>query len=88
MNIYRLLEERFDRRLKIMKSCFDQQEKKLNELIEMRGISQRLASLEHDARKSRLAMKADVQVDTKTRERTEGAATAVQVMHGDICSTN
>ena len=33
--IYRLFEERLDRKMKIMKSCFDQHEKKLNELIEM-----------------------------------------------------
>ena len=39
-DVYRLFEESFDRRLKIMKSCFDQQEKKLNELVEMRGTSQ------------------------------------------------
>ena len=32
-------------------------------------------------------MKADEQADNKTRERTEGAATAVQAMHGDSCST-
>ena len=70
-----------------MKTCFDQQEK-LNELIEMRGTSDRLASLEHDARQPCLAMEADVQSDTKTRERTEGAATAVQAMHGDSCSAN
>ena len=29
-----------------------------------------------------------MQVDTKTRERTEGAATAVQAMYGDSCSAN
>ena len=33
-------------------------------------------------------MEADGQADTKTRERTEGAATAVQAMHGDSCFTN
>ena len=50
-----------------------------------RGTSQRLANLEHDARQPRLAMKADGQADTKTRERTEGTATAVQAMYGDRC---
>ena len=49
----------------------------------MRETDQRLASLEHDARQLRLPMKEDEQVDTKTRERTEGAATTVQAMHGD-----
>ena len=44
---------------------------------DLREIHQRLASLEHDARQPRPAMEADVQADTKTRERTEGAAKAV-----------
>ena len=47
-----------------------------------------LASLEQDARQPRLAMEADGPADTKTRERTESAATAVQAMHGDSCSAN
>ena len=54
----------------------------------MRGTSQRLASLEHDARQPRLAMEADGQADTEIRERTEGDATAVQAIHGDSCSAN
>ena len=45
-------------------------------------------SLEHDARQPRLAMEADGPADTKTRERTEGAATAVQAMHGDSFSAS
>ena len=32
-------------------------------------------------------MEADGTANTKTRERTEGAATAVQAMHGDSCTT-
>ena len=68
-----------------MESCFDQHEKKLNEPIEMRGTDQRVASLEPDARQPRLAMVADRQASTKTRERPEGAATAVHAMHGDSC---
>ena len=44
------------------------------------------AHLEHDARQPRLAMEPDGQANTKTRERTEGAATAVQAMHGDSCT--
>ena len=42
----------------------------------------RLTRLGHGARQPRLAMEADGQENTKTRERTEGAATAVQAMRG------
>ena len=55
---------------------------------EMRGTDQRVASLEKDARQARLAMEADGPADTKTRERNEGAATAIKAMHGDSCSAN
>ena len=80
-DVYRLFEESFERQLKIMTSRFEQQER-LNELTdEMRGTRQRLASPEQDARQPRLALEADVQADKKIRERTEGAATAVQAMH-------
>ena len=51
-------------------------------------MNQRVARLEQDARKPHLAMKADGQADTKTRERMEGATTAVQAVHGDSCSAN
>ena len=72
-----------------MKSRFGQQEKKLNECMEeMIAIAQRSASLEQDAQQPRLAIEADVPSDTETRERTEGAAAAVQVKHGDSCSGN
>ena len=47
-----------------------------------------IARLEQGARQPRLAMEADGQADTKTRERTEGAATAVQAMHRDSCFAN
>ena len=94
-DVYRLFEERFDRQQKIMDSCFDIQQKvmdsysdrrnrKLDEMT--RGTSQRAASLEHDARQPRLAMEADGPANAKTRERTEGAATAVQAMRGDSFS--
>ena len=64
-----------------------------------RGTNQRLAGLEQDARQPSLAMEADGLSDTKNRERTEGAAKAVQAVHGDspfanrvdpdpICSTS
>ena len=55
---------------------------------DLRRVDQRLASLEQDARQPRLAMEADVPADKKTRERTEGAAKAVQAMHGDSFSAN
>ena len=42
-----------------------------------RLIVQYAARLEHRARQPRPAMEADGQADTETRERTEGAATAV-----------
>ena len=48
-----------------------------------RLIEQYAARLEQDARQPRLAMETDGPADTKTRERTEGAATAVQAMRGD-----
>ena len=44
---------------------------------EIRLKSQRLASLEHDARQPRLAIEAGGPADTRTRELTEGPATAV-----------
>ena len=55
---------------------------------DLRRMDQRLASLEQNARQPRLAMEADVPGDKKTRERTEGAATAVQAEHGDSGSAN
>ena len=63
-------------------------EQKPENLEEMRATGQRVASLEHDARQPCLAMDACVPADTKTRERTEGAATAVQAMHWDSFSAN
>ena len=59
----------------------------MDELIEMRATDQRVASLEHDARQTHLAVEADGQAGTKTRERTEGAK-AVQAMHGNSFSAN
>ena len=49
-------------------------------------IDQHVTSLEQIARQPRLAMEADGQANTKTRERTEGATTALQTMHGDSCT--
>ena len=47
-----------------------------------RLLEQHSASLEQDARQPCLTMEADRPADAKTRERTEGAATVVQAMHG------
>ena len=65
------------RQIKLMMSRFEEQ---------VNMLEKRLARLEHDARQPRLAMEAEGQANTKTRERTEGAATAVQAMHGDSCT--
>ena len=51
-------------------------------------MNQRVARLQEDARQPRLEMEVDGQADTKTRERTEGTARAIQAMHGDSCSAN
>ena len=50
-------------------------------------LEKRLTRLEHGARQPCLAMEADGPANTKTQERTEGAATAVQAMRGDSCTT-
>ena len=67
-----------------MESCSDRWDRKLDEMEEGWGnMDQRVASLEHGARQPRLAMEANGQANTMTRERTEGAAKAIQAMHGD-----
>ena len=53
---------------------------------ETRMMDQHVARLEHGARQPRHAMEADGPANTKTYERTDGAATAVQAMHGDSCT--
>ena len=54
---------------------------------DLRSMGQRVASQAQDARQPRLTiMEEDGPVNAKTRERTEGAATAVQAMHGDSFS--
>ena len=52
-----------------------------------RRFKQLSARLEQDARHRRYPMEADETSDTKTRERTEGAAIALQAMQGDSCTT-
>ena len=91
-DVYRVMKKWSDQSDKYwdsMKSHFDQQEQKLDELGEMtRGTSQRLVGLEEDARQPRFAIKPDGSVNTKAYESTEGAARAVQEMHGDSCFAN
>ena len=76
------------RQIKLMRSHFEEQKKMLDNFMDdiTRHFNQHAASLEQDARQPRLAMEADGHANTKTRERTEGAATAVQAMRGDSFS--
>ena len=60
---------------RVVKETWGEALKEIEE--ELRSMDQRLTSLEHVARQPRLTMEADGQADTKIRERTEGAATAV-----------
>ena len=70
-----------------MDSYSDRWNKKLDEISdEMKKMDKNVTRLEHGARQPRLAIEADRHADTKTRERTEGAATAVQAMRGDCFS--
>ena len=74
-----------------MESLFDRMDDRLDKKFdkifeEMRNMDQHVTRLEHGARQPRLAMEADGQASTKTRERTKGAATAVQAMRGDCFS--
>ena len=64
-----------------IRSLSKQQEKRLDRITRL--LDQLSECLEHEARQPRLAMEADGPADIKTRERTEGAATAVQAMHED-----
>ena len=68
-----------------IKSLLKQRRKKLDEFHNdmKRLFEQFSARLEQDARQLRYAMEADKTAKNKTRERTEGAATAVQAMRGD-----
>ena len=71
----------------MFKERFDRWDRKLEKLSdEMRVMRQRESSLKQNVRQPRLAMEADGQANTKTHERTEGAATTVQAVHGDSCS--
>ena len=91
-DVYRIFAERFERQRKGNKSFLDEMDmlsRKMDKLLEeMEMTDQRLVSLEQDAWQPRLAIEADGPADEKTRERTEGAAKAVQAMYGNSCSAN
>ena len=75
-----------DKNLDRTRSHFDRHDKKLEDLTGMmRATNQRLADLQHQAQQPRLATEADVDPDTKTRNRTEGAAVD-QAKHGNSSS--
>ena len=78
-DVYRPSDESLIRQhIELMMSRFENQANMLN---------QRLTRLEHEARQPHLAMEAGEPANTKTRDRTEGTAIAVQAMHGDSCTT-
>ena len=73
-DVYRMMKQAFDR----WDRKLDEMLKNMEEYIEKRtSIDQRLTHLEHGARQPRLAMETNGFPNTKTQERTEGAATAV-----------
>ena len=83
-NVYQMMKEAFDRWDKKLDQISDKMEEYIRE---RRSIDERLTCLKHSARQPRLAMETDGLANTKTRERTEGAATAVQAMRGDSFSS-
>ena len=88
-DVYRPSEESpIRQQIKLMGGNFKEQKKMLDNFMDdiTRHFGQHAASVQQDARQPRLAMEADGHANTKTRERTEGAATAVQAMSGDSFS--
>ena len=77
---------RFEKRVDSHSEQLLYEEMKMDQHLARQAMDQHLARLEQDARQSRLAMEADGQASTRTRERTEGAATAAQAMRGDCSS--
>ena len=70
-----------------MDSYSDRWNRKLDEISDgTRVMDEHVTNLEHGARQPRLTMEADGHVNTKTQERTEGVAKAVQAMCGDSCT--
>ena len=78
--MFKTMIEKLDQIQERLDSCIDRLDDK------MREKDQHLTRLEHGARQPRLAVEADGQASTRTRERTEGAATAAQAMRGDCYS--
>ena len=72
---------------RMMKEVFEKRDTQMDELLlERRTINQRLTRLEPDARQPRLAMEPNGPANTKTRQRMEDTATALQAMYGDSFS--
>ena len=82
--IYRVLAEKLDNRLDIMRSYFDQQYRRFEESKEKNKNNQCQARLQHQAQQPRLAAMADVNQDRKTREREEDVV--IDERLGDISS--
>ena len=78
------LEDEYWRKIEELLKRLGEASKEIKE--DLRSMNQCVARLEHDARQSRLAMMADGQAKTKTRECTEGAVKAVQAKHEDSCT--
>ena len=74
--------------IKLMRNHLEEQDNMLDKFKDdiMGLFDQLVARLEQETRQPRLAMEADGPANTETRERTEGAATAVQAMRGDSFS--
>ena len=88
-NVYRPSDKSLVRQqIKLIRSHLEEQEKMLDKFKDdiMRLFDQLAARLEQDARQPRFTMEADGPANTKTRERTESAATVVQAMRGDSFS--
>ena len=92
----KIMDSRFDKQQRKIDSffdgidsCSDRWNRKLDEISdEARVVDQHVTSLEHGARQPRLAMEADGPANIKTRDRTEGAATARQVMREEDFSAS
>ena len=72
---------------RMMEVAFDRWDKNLDEISDkMRKMDEHVTRLEHSARQPRVAMEADGSSNTKTQERTEVAAKAVQAVRRDSCT--
>ena len=75
---------------RMIKEVFEEWDRRIDKMREYteerKSMNQRLIRLELDTRQPCLVMEADGPASTKTCESTEGAATAVQAIHGDSCS--